>query len=313
MTETADPTLLVTGGSGHLGRRVIDLLLQNTKSKIIATTRNPEAMADFAARGVDVRKADHDEAVSLPAAYAGAERMLIIPSHSVGRRFEQIRRVVPAAEAAGVKHVIYVSTPSAMPSKRDHVTNDHFWSELAVTSSKLTWTILRHNMWTEHIFLFLPIAAATGKLISAMGEHGRGYVTREDSAYTDAAVLASNSTDCQIFDVTGPGVVTQEDLAGFASELTGRPIKYVRATAEETLQSLIAGGLPPDRAKSVLEFELFAGQGYHSMVTPTVKDLTGRDPESVHDYVYRNRADLVPDEQGRANIEVLRARLANKW
>ena len=73
-----DRTLLVTGASGHLGRRVLDLLLAAGTRSIIATTRYPDRLADFARRGVVVRWADFDKPDSLEAAFAGAHRMLLI-------------------------------------------------------------------------------------------------------------------------------------------------------------------------------------------------------------------------------------------
>src|SRR5205085_4818669 len=92
MTET----LLVTGASGQLGRGVIHYLLDTHKvppAKIIATTRNPEIVADLAARGVVVRAADFNDAASLETAFKGADKVLIISTGDLdlksGRRLKQ--------------------------------------------------------------------------------------------------------------------------------------------------------------------------------------------------------------------------------
>ncbi|TGT37085.1 NAD(P)H-binding protein, partial [Mesorhizobium sp. M8A.F.Ca.ET.167.01.1.1] len=77
MTET----LLVTGASGQLGRAVINHLLDAQKvppASIIAATRNPENLADLAARGVTVRAVDFNDGASLEKAFEGADRVLII-------------------------------------------------------------------------------------------------------------------------------------------------------------------------------------------------------------------------------------------
>src|SRR5436190_8513588 len=106
------PTLLVTGASGQLGRRVVELLLEKGASSIIATTRTPEKLADFAARGVVVRPADFDDPDSLARAFAGAERLLMISAQIFdleGTRLRQHLNAVRAAGAAGVKHAIYTS------------------------------------------------------------------------------------------------------------------------------------------------------------------------------------------------------------
>ncbi|TIN64121.1 MAG: SDR family NAD(P)-dependent oxidoreductase, partial [Mesorhizobium sp.] len=65
-------TLLVTGASGQLGRGVINHLLDMFKvpaGRIIAATRNPENLAELAARGVITRAADFDDTLSLEAAF----------------------------------------------------------------------------------------------------------------------------------------------------------------------------------------------------------------------------------------------------
>lgn len=79
-------TLLVTGASGKLGRKTVELLLDKgaAPASIIATTRDPSKLEDLAAKGVQVRAADFDDAASLPAAFAGADRMAIISTDVLG-------------------------------------------------------------------------------------------------------------------------------------------------------------------------------------------------------------------------------------
>jgi NAD(P)H dehydrogenase (quinone) len=53
--------IAVTGASGKLGRLIVsDLLGRVPAERVIAVVRDPEKVADFAARGVTVRKADYD-------------------------------------------------------------------------------------------------------------------------------------------------------------------------------------------------------------------------------------------------------------
>src|SRR4051812_10899664 len=73
-------SIVVTAASGQLGRLVVESLLARgvPAGDIVATSRRPEALADFAARGVVTRYADHDDAPSLADAFAGAEKLLLI-------------------------------------------------------------------------------------------------------------------------------------------------------------------------------------------------------------------------------------------
>ncbi len=187
-----DTTLLITGASGQLGRRVLELLLDAGAGKLIATTRNPEKLAELARRGVVVRKADFDDAASLPAAFAGAGRLLLISTDAVGtpgRRIAQHRAAVDAAVRAGVKHVVYTSLTRPEPGSPVTFASDHYGTEQALAASPLGWTILRNNVYTDFLLRSLPQAVATGKLVAAAGDGGAGYVTREDCARVAAAAL----------------------------------------------------------------------------------------------------------------------------
>jgi NAD(P)H dehydrogenase (quinone) len=84
-------SLLVTGASGRLGRRVVELLLERNAGPIIATTRTPEKLGDLQELGVDVRAADFEDEASLVAAFKGADRALLISTDALGKRLRHWR------------------------------------------------------------------------------------------------------------------------------------------------------------------------------------------------------------------------------
>jgi NAD(P)H dehydrogenase (quinone) len=155
----------------------------------------------------------------------------------------------------------------------------------------MDWTILRDNIYAEIALLSLQHAAATGQLFTATGTGGRSYVTREDCARTAAAALAS-ATGRQVLDVTGPSVVTSEELAAIASELTGRKFSHVSVPSSALMDGLLKAGLPPMMADGLVAFDVAAAEGRHAILTPTVKTLTGREPTSLRDFLVANSAAL---------------------
>ena len=87
MNETkqkSESLIAVTGASGHLGRLVIETLLaQNLPAnRIVALVRDQQNAADFASRGVQVRRADYTHPETLDAAMTGVTRLLpSLPRH----------------------------------------------------------------------------------------------------------------------------------------------------------------------------------------------------------------------------------------
>ncbi len=109
-------TIGITGAAGHLGRAAAEAVLRTTEpSEVVLTTRRPEALADLAAPGVQVRHADFDRPETLTAALAGVHRLLLVSTDEVGARLDQHRAAVGAAVEAGVSHVVYTSEPEPVP------------------------------------------------------------------------------------------------------------------------------------------------------------------------------------------------------
>jgi NAD(P)H dehydrogenase (quinone) len=299
---TRKRTLLVTGGSGRLARQIIELLLEQRSDHIVTTTRTPEQIEDLRKRGVEVRRLDFDDDVdTIAAALKGADRMLLISTHAVGRRGEQQGRVVAAAERAGVGYLLYTSCASPNPNPVSAVVSDHFWTERAIFRSALPFTILRHNMYSEHVFLFLPTALAAGQLRTSLGDGARSYITRQDCALADAAALQGTWNDCRIYDVGGPEALTTDQVLGIVRDLTGKTIRHIRTSDEESLGDFAASGLPPGFPEAAVGFDVCARLGYHAILAPSVQELTGREPESLRAYLARH---LDAVNSGKARVDL---------
>src|SRR6202046_5046491 len=300
---TSERTLFVTGAGGHLGRRVVELLIEQRAGKIVAGTRKPEKLADLAARGVEVRHADFEDPKGLEGALAGVDRVLIISTDAIdrpGRRLAQHKAAVAAAVSAGVKHALYTSMPNPETSPVVFAP-DHLGTEQALKASGLSHTILRMCWYADFLIPTLAPAVASGKLMAATGQGGAPYVTREDCAQAAAAALASSDTNNKTWNITGPDLVTYAELAKLASELTGRPVTFEAVTPEERVAQLIAAGTPEFIAKLLVSSQMAIAQG--TMGTPTTegKALTGREPVRVSEFLSANKAALLPAVQSAAH------------
>lgn len=278
-----ETTLLVTGASSLLGRRVVEILME-AEEHVVAATPTPEELSSLAARGVEVRRVDFDEPASLERAFTGIDRLLLVPTEAPGACLPRNLAVIDTAARAGVGHLIYTSLSNPEMWKPTFV-REHAETEAALASSGLSVTVLRNNLCTDDLIALLSRAISSGELEAAAGSGGAGYVTRSDSAAAAAAALASAEFDGRTIDVTGPAVVTHQELAKMASDLSRVPVAYVRRSPDEIRQRLIATGISRDRADALVAIDEGIANGWFQTTTDDVNELAGRPPTGVFEYL----------------------------
>jgi NAD(P)H dehydrogenase (quinone) len=198
-----------------------------------------------------------------------------------------------------VKHAVYTSMPNPETSQVVFAP-DHLGTEQALKASGLTYTILRNCWYMDFLIPGLAAAVASGKLTTATGNGGAPYVTREDCAQAAAAALASTDTSNKTWNITGPESLTYAELAKLASDLTGRPVTFESVTPEERTAQLIAAGTPEFIAKLLVSSQMAIAQGKMGTPTSAVKELAGREPMSVREFLPARRAALMPATQTAA-------------
>ncbi|TPW33155.1 SDR family oxidoreductase [Martelella alba] len=290
----SDTKLLVTGASGKLGREVLDQLLASgvTPANIIATTRDPSKLGDYAARGITIRAADFDKPETLHAAFEGADRLAIISTDTLGpdaHRIIQHGNAVAAAKAAGVSHIIYTSMPGPETSKISFA-HEHLGSEKAVKDSGLAYTILRNAWYQENLLMSLPNAFASGAWVSAAGDGKQNLVAHEDCAAALAAALAADTTESATYTLTGPEALTIPDIANLASEIVGKPLAVQPVSTEALAEGLGKSGLPAFIVDLLVSTDANIAAGGFDIRTDDFETLTGRKPKSLKAFFESNKA-----------------------
>lgn len=294
-------TLLVTGAAGHLGRRVVELLLAQDgtpqgETHVIAGSRDPAKLADLAAKGAETRRVDFDDP-DLARAFAGVDRLLIVSTDALdrpGRRLAQHKAAIAAAVKAGVHHVVYTSMPNPEPGSPIPFAPDHYGTEQALAESGLGWTVLRNAWYAENLLASLPHALASGHWYSAAGDGRVTHVTREDCARAAAAALASQDSGNHRYDITGPEALTTAGIAALASSVFGRPLQVIPVSEQQLEEGLKAAGVPALFAPILASFDTNTRAGRIDIVSDAVKTLTGQAPQNLRDFFSANRALFLP-------------------
>ena len=266
-------TIVVTGASGDLGRRVTtELLARVPADELVLVSRTPDALA----AGVETRFGDFDDPAGLREAFRGGDRMLLISSVVTGpKRVEQHRAAIAAAESAGVEHIAYTSLVGVAIDNPAAVAADHLATERALTDARPEVTFLRHSWYGDVIAHGLaPAAVRTGRWTINTGEGRVAPIAKDDAAAAAAVVLTTDGHRDRTYDITGPELVTVGDLAAIASELTGRPVEHDDVDDDAMRDIFLSAGV--DRPGDLVSFGRAIREGWFAVPTGDVEALTGR-------------------------------------
>jgi NAD(P)H dehydrogenase (quinone) len=277
-------TVAIAGASGHLGQAAAEYLLDRlAPAEIALVTRDPARLERFAERGVSVRRGDFDDVTSLDTAFAGVERLLLISTDALGRRVAQHTSAIQAAVRAGVRHVGYTSIGNPIDANPAGVVSEHKPTEDALAASGLDWTYLRNALYTDYRVPGLQQAIATGRLVHNYGDGRSAWVARDDCAAVAAAFLAGDAEPGRAYDVTGPELLSGNDLAAIAAEVGGVSVEAVDVDDATFVAGHVEQGLPEAYAILLASFGRAIREGHLAQLSTVVPDLAGRPARSVRD------------------------------
>ena len=285
----------ITGASGQFGQRVLHHLLHTLAvpaTRIVAATRQPARLSEWATRGVAVRALDFDDAASFGPAFDDVERALLISTDALdrpGRRLEQHSRAVDGMAAAGVQHVIYTSCPRPDDSPL-LLAPDHAGTEQALTASALPgFTVLRNHWYFENLPMFMSGALASGTWYAADGGQGSADIARDDLALAAATVLAGRETGRHTYTLSGAEALTKAQIASRVGATIGKPITVVQVPLEGLVQGMVSAGLPEPLARVFASFDTNTAAGRVAEVSGDFRRITGRDPQRFDEWLAANK------------------------
>jgi len=265
----------VSGASGHLGRAVVSELLQRADGhEVVAITRTPETVSG-AARG---RFGDYNRPESLAEAYAGLDRLLIIPALEPGKRAAQNVAAIDAAVRAGGKHIVFMSTAGARQEEEPALSASYWRGEQHLIATAPAWTILRMNFYAE-AFVQQAQASLRQGVLTGLAENRSAFVSRDDVAAAAAGILIGDGHAGAIYNATGPERLSGADRAGLIAEITGQPLAFRVITEDQLRAGLTQAGLPAGAVNIVASIQASFAAGAFDIVTGDVERLGGRPPK----------------------------------
>lgn len=274
------PTLALTGVTGHLGGLVARGLADaGVPLRLLA--RNPARLPELPASvAVACAYADDD---ATRAALEGVETLFMVSGEESADRLSQHRAFVDAAAAAGVRHVVYTSFYGAAADATFTLARDHWATEQHIIASGMTHTFLRDNFYID----FLPALVGEDGVIRGPAGAGRvAAVTRADIGRVAVETLAHPSAHVDVtYSLTGPEALTMTEVAAIIGEETGREVSFHDETVAEAYVSRRRWEAPQWQYDAWVSTYTAIAAGELATVTTDVRTVTGREPESLRDFL----------------------------
>src|SRR5258706_2082977 len=269
----------VSGASGHLGRAVVSELLQRPGGhQVVAISRTPETVP-APAQG---RFGDYNRPENLAAAYAGLDRLLIIPTVDPGRRGAQNIAAIDAAVRAGVEHVVSMSAAGTRREEEPALGASYWRGEQHLIATAPAWTILRMNFYAEAL-VQQALASLDRGVLTGLAENRVAFVARSDVAAAAAGILVGGGNAGAIYNATGPDRLSGAQRAALIAEITGRPLAFLVITEGQLPAGLTQAGLPVGAVNTVVNLQASFAAGAFDIVTGDVERLGGRPPTPLRD------------------------------
>ena len=274
-------TILVTGARGHVGRAVLDALVAAGQD-VRASSRDATTL-DVPTPKVS---ADLEDPSTLDAALDGVESVFLYTRPS------GIEGFVKAAEAAGVRHVVLLSSGATLePDSADsRIARMHRAVEEALIAAPFAETILHPGAFATNV-LGWRADIAEGVVRTPYPDARIGAVHERDMGDVAAKVLADGSHLGESLQLTGPEPISFREQAAVLADVLGRPLPVEELTPEQATERMVALGWPPEVPPGVLRvWDRTTREP--SPVTDVVREVTGHAPRTFRQWVEDHRADF---------------------
>ncbi len=264
-------TTLVLGGTGKTGRRIIEQL---TARKVPVRIGSRSATPSF----------DWENRNTWPAALANVDAVYIsyYPDLAAPGATDAIRAFTGLAVRSGVRRLVLLSGRGEPEAQR---------CEEIVMSSGAQWTVLRCSWFNQNFsenYLLEPILA--GEVALPASNVVEPFVDADDIADAAVAALTDSKHVGQLYELTGPKLLTFAEAIGEIARASSREIRYVQISMDDYVAALEQAQLPADLIALIKYLFTEVLDGRNAYVTDGVQRALGRAPTEFGEYARRAAA-----------------------
>jgi len=272
LNENPDNSLiLVLGASGKTGRRVADRL-EAAGANVRRGSRSASPAFDW------------EDPATWPAVLQDVTSVYVsfFPDLAVPGAPEAVAAFTAAARQAGVRRVVLLSGRGEAEAQR---------AEDVVAESGLEWTVVRSSFFAQNFSegAFYD-AVMSGEVVLPVEDVREPFIDVEDIADVAVAALTEDGHHGQVYEVTGPRLLTFAEAVGAIAESSGRQVTYTSVPLEAFIAFLAEAGEAPEVIEMLAYLFTEVLDGRNASVADGVKRAIGRPPRDFAEYA-RNAAE----------------------
>ncbi len=240
---TDQPTILILGATGKVGRETLRQLQLAGDSQVVAAVRSPEKAHSLQAQGIDTVILDLDQPETLEPALKGVDRALLLTGYSVDM-LRQSKRFIDTAKHTGIQHLVHIGASGAPTHDVAHW-GWHQYVEAYIEQQGFSYTHLRPEAFMQNILPsgFGWLQGQT--LVHYVGNARWSWVDCNDLALVAAYALRQPGKYAGQIIPLGYDAKTFDEIAEILTQVTGRAFAAKAHPPEEFLENALAAGADP--------------------------------------------------------------------
>jgi uncharacterized protein YbjT (DUF2867 family) len=275
--------ILVTGATGNIGGPLTRMLTEKGHA-VRALTRDANKAKSVLPAGVEVAVGDLTKPETLATALAGAKKAFFVFDASprlgdIGAAFFE------AAKAAGVRHVVCVSSYTIAIDPPATIGRWHLTLEDRLKATDLAWTMLRPGNFASNTLRWAPMVKGQAAVFGPHATSKSAPIDPHDIGAVAFHALTDDAHHGKMHVLTGEEMLTPRDQAEKIGAALGKPVRFVEVPEDKARSGMVAHGMPETMAEAILELIRWNTRPEGGLRTTTVRDITGRAPRTYDDWV----------------------------
>ncbi|MDV3559512.1 NAD(P)-dependent oxidoreductase [Elizabethkingia anophelis] len=289
--------ILVTGATGSLGSKVVNLLKEKVSVEnlaVLVRDENSELAKQYANDGIDVKTGDYANLESLENAFRDVDVLYFVSGGDDAQRTVLHKNVVDAAKKAGVQHIVYTSAvwkDESASSPLADLVNSHLETENAIKASGIGYTLLKHNLYAEVIEMLIgdKNQLLKNKTIYLPTANGLvSFAPKQDLAEAAANILLNASAYVnKVLAFNGSEQINFSEIAERISGIVKEPIKYISPEKGEFEIQMNKFGLPNHIVEILSTFSLAIASGEFDQQSNDLETVLGRKTTPLSAYLMK--------------------------